>query len=684
MIKANFKAYSNYVVDSLNQWDLNQVLEVTGLNLTDAPEVHFSNANVERAIVRQSTMEQHVVHVDIPNSLLQDPLRIYAHIGVYEGKTFKVVELVEIPVQPRKRPQDYQIEDTDEEVYSFKRLENELANAATKAQVANILANAGSTAELVDVRYGADDEIYASAGEAVRGQTKKLKDRIELGGAGCGPLAVSFAQGGLGADGSLTTQMYYASTLDPVEYDYDVALRVKPGYAFTIFTQNDDGSYTGGSVKTAETRIPKGTKFKIRVQTDPVSYAAANIALFAEQVYCETYVGSAVNEAAKNRVSLDHMKRGDEPVAGFFDRGSLTSGSWGMWVNYRVCTPETVTYDRDVTIYVKDGFDFAVHTFDKDGNFLADSSWVWRKTIEAGTPFKVVIKREVENTDEFADVAEFASAVYIATEFKRTTERGLRNPFRKPYMCPGKSPLVGHRGLMDHGDLNILENTVAAFEYAGRRGIWAVETDIHETADGHFVCIHDPTLDRTTTGTGNVADKTLAEIRALSIKDWAGNATEHKVPTFEEYLAVCKIYGIVPLIEIKAITKYSEFFRIIRNMGFMDTAMLTGGLWRLDTIRNHAPDILYIVLPTQTDYAEVYNTVKHYDSVGVSLLYTNETLTEEVIHQMHESDIFVQLWSINDTEVARSWLAKGADAVVTDYLTTEEVMAIPLGDDVEY
>ena len=668
-INANFSSYSTYVTDSLYQWDLNQVLRVTGLNLATAPEVHFSNANMDRAIVRQATMANKVVTVGVPNSLLQDPLRIYAHIGVYEGSTFKVVERVEIPVIPRKRPHDYQIEDTDGEVYSFKRLENEIANMATKAQVANIVAGVGSDAELVDVRYSADGQTYTSAGEAVRGQTKKMEARIELSGTGCGPLAVSFAQGGLDTAGALTDQLYYASTIDPTEYDYDVALRVKPGYALTIFTQNDDGSYTGGSVKTTETRIPKGTKFKVRVQTDPVSYAAANVALFSDQVYCETSMGRAANEAVNNRIRLDHMKLGDEPVAGFFDRGSLTSGSWGMWVNYRVCTPKTVTYDRDVTIYVKEGFDFAVHTFDKDGSFLADSSWVWRKTIEAGTPFKVVIKREVENTDEFANVAEFAAAVYIATEFKRATERGLRNPFRKPYMCPGKPPLVGHRGLLSHEDISIMENTVAAFEYAGQSGIWAAEVDIHETADGHFVCIHDPTLDRTTTGTGNVADKTLAEIKALSIKDWAGNATEQKVPTFEEYLAVCKIYGIVPLIEIKAITTYSEFFRIIRNMGFMDTAMLTGGLWRLDTIRTYAPDMLYIVLPTQTNYVEVYDTVKHYDSVGVSLLYTNETLTEDIIRQMHESDIFVQLWSINDAAVVRSWLAKGADAVVTDYLT---------------
>lgn len=128
MIKANFKAYATYVTDSLTQWDLNQILEITGLNLASAPEVHFSNANTPRAIVRQASLASQVVTVAIPNSLLQEALRIYAHVGIYEGDAFKVIEVVEIPVKPRKRPEDYQIQDSDEELYSFNRLENKIVN----------------------------------------------------------------------------------------------------------------------------------------------------------------------------------------------------------------------------------------------------------------------------------------------------------------------------------------------------------------------------------------------------------------------------------------------------------------------------------------------------------------------------------------------------------------------------
>ena len=213
MIKANFKAYATYVTDSLYQWDINQKLEVLGLNLSVAPEVHFSNATMDRAIVRQATLENNIVYADIPNSLLQMPLKITAHIGVYSGKTFNVVEKVEIPIKARPRPADYRIEDSDEEIYSFKALENEIVNAKTnfenklvsaKTELENDIAKKADSAvvnaridtiiahnndtegntELIDMRVGSDGKTHGSAGEAVRFQIdniSKLADYFSRG-----------------------------------------------------------------------------------------------------------------------------------------------------------------------------------------------------------------------------------------------------------------------------------------------------------------------------------------------------------------------------------------------------------------------------------------------------------------------------------------------------------------------
>jgi hypothetical protein len=132
MLNVNFKSYNNYVVDTLTQWDINQKLSVSGLNLATAPEIHFWNSNMERAIVRQSELIGGVVECRIPNSLLQSALKIYAYIGIYEGETFKTVETIEIPVTGRAKPADYVLENTDDELYSFKALENMLTSLSAR------------------------------------------------------------------------------------------------------------------------------------------------------------------------------------------------------------------------------------------------------------------------------------------------------------------------------------------------------------------------------------------------------------------------------------------------------------------------------------------------------------------------------------------------------------------------
>ena len=82
-----------------------------------------------------------------------------------------------------------------------------------------------------------------------------------------------------------------------------------------------------------------------------------------------------------------------------------------------------------------------------------------------------------------------------------------------------RRPLViAHRGSSGA----YAENTRAAFLHALAEGADGVEVDVHLTRDRHLVCLHDPTLERTSDGSGPVADHTLAQLRRLDFHRWKG------------------------------------------------------------------------------------------------------------------------------------------------------------------
>jgi glycerophosphoryl diester phosphodiesterase len=95
------------------------------------------------------------------------------------------------------------------------------------------------------------------------------------------------------------------------------------------------------------------------------------------------------------------------------------------------------------------------------------------------------------------------------------------------------------------------ENSIAAIEAAFDDGAEIVELDVRLTKDGVPVLMHDTTVDRTTNGTGAVADLTLAQVQELRLKQGLGGAqaalTDHRVPTLAEAMEVIRDRGLVNL-----------------------------------------------------------------------------------------------------------------------------------------
>ena len=113
------------------------------------------------------------------------------------------------------------------------------------------------------------------------------------------------------------------------------------------------------------------------------------------------------------------------------------------------------------------------------------------------------------------------------------------------------------------------ENTLLAFKKAAELdGITGIEFDVQLTKDGEIVVIHDERVDRTTDGTGNVRDYTLAELKKLSI---TGDDDSYRIPTLREVLELLKPYcmnkGLKLNIELKnSVVRYESMEQKVIDM----------------------------------------------------------------------------------------------------------------------
>ena len=111
---------------------------------------------------------------------------------------------------------------------------------------------------------------------------------------------------------------------------------------------------------------------------------------------------------------------------------------------------------------------------------------------------------------------------------------------------------VNHRGY----NITAPENTLPAFILSRLRGFKYVETDVRFTSDGIPVLLHDETVDRTSNGNGKIRDLSFDEVRKLDFGSWKASEYEGTpIPTFEEFLSLCRDIGLEPNIELKLGTK---------------------------------------------------------------------------------------------------------------------------------
>lgn len=181
----------------------------------------------------------------------------------------------------------------------------------------------------------------------------------------------------------------------------------------------------------------------------------------------------------------------------------------------------------------------------------------------------------------------------------------LVNPFRPPSNYP--FGVVCHRG----ANRIAPENTLPALECALAAGFSHVEVDLHSTADGEIVVIHDPNLDRTTNGIGPVTARTLDELRTLDAGSWfdpffAGT----RIPTLEETMALVARYDARAYLELKSAPPGPVLERV-KQTGMLDRVFF----WSfnrdsLRELRGLSADAL--IMARREDYGSLSETLLDY------------------------------------------------------------------------
>jgi glycerophosphoryl diester phosphodiesterase len=215
---------------------------------------------------------------------------------------------------------------------------------------------------------------------------------------------------------------------------------------------------------------------------------------------------------------------------------------------------------------------------------------------------------------------------------------------------------VAHRG----ASADRPENTLSAFELAVEQDADVIEADVRRTADGALLVLHDPTVDRTTSGTGPLSALSEAEARALDAGEGA------RIPTVAEVLEVARGRVRVNL-DLKEVEVVEPAVRLVHETGMLDSVTFISFLpeaW--DLLERLTPEspIIHLVdsAAALAGLGMADGALSMAAGVGVPYHLVGEDLTE----RLHRHGYGVFAWTVDDDSEMRRLMAAGVNGIVTN------------------
>lgn len=176
---------------------------------------------------------------------------------------------------------------------------------------------------------------------------------------------------------------------------------------------------------------------------------------------------------------------------------------------------------------------------------------------------------------------------------------------------------------------NYPENSLEAIDNAIAMGVDIVELDVHRTKDSVLILMHDPKLDRTTTGKGPISEATMDYIRTLKLKNGCNIRTIHSVPTLEEALVHAK--GKIMINLDKADRYFDQVYDLMKKTGTTKQIIMKGND-SAEQVRekygNYLNDVIYMPI-VNLDKENAENQIEMFitdmQPVAFELLYKLDT-----------------------------------------------------------